>query len=375
MSHHDHIRIFHRALETVAIVPAQLYGAPPMDHRSEEVELGLTFGERTVERPLDLNTPVLLSAGADGQLQQDRRDELITAAGDARTAVNCGWPGITNDEKEVAVTAGARVISELIPARMGADMDTIRRADAVVLSLVHGGSGSAGGAAGSVILPGDLGMKPASAVGITGDGPIISPVRLFDMDTPRDLNKLIQLAREITYHEVPVMLKLIPGRIYNDIRIAVAAKPDGVIVDCTSAYTESGGQEAVGAGVGGSADAQMGLPALGVLPQISMALKESKAEAADVKLLVEAELRSGADVFKIMAFGAAGVLVTPARNISVSAMLKDMTSELKAVTAWTGHDSTKKIGQDDLRAITYDTAAITGLKLAGYDKALAMWEH
>ena len=39
-----------------------------------------------------------------------------------------------------------------------------------------------------------------------------------------------------------------------------------------------------------------------------------------------------------------------------------------------GHDDIKDLSEEDLRAMDYDTAAITGLKLIGYDRRLPWWE-
>ena len=48
--------------------------------------------------------------------------------------------------------------------------------------------------------------------------------------------------------------------------------------------------------------------------------------------------------------------------------------EVKILTMLSGHDDIKDLSQEDLRAMDYDTAAITGLKLIGYDRRLPWWE-
>lgn len=396
MTHH--VSSFHNELERIGIMPAQLYGAPPIDHRRELMAVGLSLGDRTVARPLDLNTPILFSGLPGNLMRPDHRRALITGAGAAGTVVSCGWLGILEDERTLAERTKARLMAELTPARYGASIDIIGRADAVTLSLVNAGSGSIDGLGSAVLVPAELATELKEGLGLANSGPVASPVRLLDMDTPRDLAKLIQLIREITTHEVPVLVKLSPGRVYNDIRIAVAGKPDGVIVDCTfdqvgHEETDSTGDAALPMAAG-----QLGMPGLGVLAQLELGLKESKADQADVKLLIQADLRSGADIFKVLAFGASGVIVntaalTPAGLVTdgttvptakidvdragaaIGMALDNMLDELKMVTAWAGHDGLAKIAPGDLRALDYHTAAITGLKLVGYEKTLAMWEH
>jgi hypothetical protein len=48
--------------------------------------------------------------------------------------------------------------------------------------------------------------------------------------------------------------------------------------------------------------------------------------------------------------------------------------ELKILTMLSGHDDIKDLSDEDLRAMDYDTAAITGLKLIGYERRLPWWE-
>jgi methionyl aminopeptidase len=48
--------------------------------------------------------------------------------------------------------------------------------------------------------------------------------------------------------------------------------------------------------------------------------------------------------------------------------------ELKIVTMLSGHRATVELSPEDLRALDLNTAAITGLKLVGYERPLPMWE-
>ena len=40
-----------------------------------------------------------------------------------------------------------------------------------------------------------------------------------------------------------------------------------------------------------------------------------------------------------------------------------------------GHSDIKELSEEDLRALDLNTAAITGLKLVGYERALPWWEN
>jgi glutamate synthase domain-containing protein 2 len=49
--------------------------------------------------------------------------------------------------------------------------------------------------------------------------------------------------------------------------------------------------------------------------------------------------------------------------------------ELKILTMLSGHSDVRELSEEDLRALDVDTAAITGLKLVGYERPLPWWEN
>jgi hypothetical protein len=51
------------------------------------------------------------------------------------------------------------------------------------------------------------------------------------------------------------------------------------------------------------------------------------------------------------------------------------TEEVKILTMLSGHGSIKDLSTEDLRAMDLNTAALTGLKMAGYERPLPMWEE
>jgi len=50
------------------------------------------------------------------------------------------------------------------------------------------------------------------------------------------------------------------------------------------------------------------------------------------------------------------------------------TEEVKILTMLSGHKSIKELSTEDLRAMDLNTAALTGLKLAGYERPLPIWD-
>jgi hypothetical protein len=49
--------------------------------------------------------------------------------------------------------------------------------------------------------------------------------------------------------------------------------------------------------------------------------------------------------------------------------------EVKILTMLSGHSRTVDLSTEDLRAMDLNTAALTGLKLAGYERPLPFWEE
>jgi glutamate synthase domain-containing protein 2 len=55
--------------------------------------------------------------------------------------------------------------------------------------------------------------------------------------------------------------------------------------------------------------------------------------------------------------------------------IKATAEEVKILTMLSGHDDIKDLSEEDLRAMEPNVAAITGLKLIGYEKRLPLWEN
>ena len=55
--------------------------------------------------------------------------------------------------------------------------------------------------------------------------------------------------------------------------------------------------------------------------------------------------------------------------------IKATAEEIKILTMLSGHDDIGDLSHEDLRATEFNTAAITGLKLIGYERRLPWWEN
>ncbi|MDI6855596.1 MAG: hypothetical protein QMD21_02265 [Candidatus Thermoplasmatota archaeon] len=168
--------------------------------------------------------------------------------------------------------------------------------------------------------------------------------------------KELELLKEITSHECPIIAKVATRNIYECTKQALANKPEAIAIDCSY------------------------FPVLGAIPPALKAISEARASS---KLLVLANLRNAEDILKVIALGADGVgLILEDKpgdwkivGQVVSNMMKKLAEELKALLVTTGASSLEELSPENLRALTYDTAAITGVKLLGYERVLPLWEY
>ena len=134
-----------------------------------------------------------------------------------------------------------------------------------------------------------------------------SACRHPDWTGPDDLAIKILELREITDWEKPIYVKVGATRTYYDVKLAVAAGADVVVVD---------GMQ------GGTAATQdvfiehVGIPTLAAIPQAAQALQELGVHRK-VQLIVSGGIRTGADVAKAMALGADAVAIGTAALIAL----------------------------------------------------------
>jgi glutamate synthase domain-containing protein 2 len=134
-----------------------------------------------------------------------------------------------------------------------------------------------------------------------------SACRHPDWTGPDDLAIKIRELREITDWEKPVYVKVGATRTYYDVKLAVHAGADVVVVD---------GMQ------GGTAATQdvfiehVGIPTLAALPQAVQALQELGVHR-EVQLIVSGGIRGGADMAKALALGADAVAIGTAALIAL----------------------------------------------------------
>jgi glutamate synthase domain-containing protein 2 len=228
----------------------------------------------------------------------------------------------------------------------------------------------------------------------------ISPPHHLDMESAEDLKYLVDVIREATDHRIPVIVKFAAGRIIDDVKAAVDAGVDAIAIDAA---------EAMGTTVPDIVGNEAGTPLIGAIGAARRAFRLTGARDKGIKLLITGGVRDASDIFKLLALGADAVgldlpplvalgcrgcfercpkgdcpagLSTTSPSLDyeegarkISNLIRAIEDELKILIALAGHHTIDDLGPDDLRALTYDAAAISGAKLIGYERELPMWQH
>jgi len=382
------------SLDEILIVPAQLHGPPAVDKYREEVRTQVVIGP-DLPRPLVLEAPVHIAAMSFGAIGPNGKTALAYGAARMGIATNTGEGGMLPSEKEACRRYGdGKIIVQWSTGRFGVSADYLRAADAVEIKLGQGAKPGMGGH----LMAEKVTEEVARIRGIPLGTDALSPCRHLDMDGLHDLANHVKLIREVTDYQVPVLIKLGPADVYEDVKQAVEAGADAVVID--------GGEGGTGASPEVASD-HAGVPTLGLFRPALRAFEDTRARERGIKLIILGGIRHGADVVKALALGADAVGVAtgamiamgctacelchtgtcpkgiatqdPARQVDVEEAgervynyLKAMNEEIKILTALSGHNDIAALGPDDLVATTVRASAVTGLKLIGLDRPVAL---
>lgn len=274
----------------------------PLEGYREKCETDVVLGDRNAKFPLHLDIPVTIAGMSFGALSGRAKEALGRGASEVGTSTTTGDGGMTPEERGQS----KHLVYQYLPSRYGMNPDDLRKADAIEIVLGQGAKPGGGGMLlGQKITERVAGMRTLP-VGIDQR----SACRHPDWTGPDDLAiKIIEL-REITGWEKPIYVKVGATRTYYDVKLAVKAGADVVVVD---------GMQ------GGTAATQdvfiehVGIPTLAAIPQAVQALQElgMHRTPGGVQLIVSGGIRSGADVAKAMALGADAVAIGTAALIAL----------------------------------------------------------
>jgi glutamate synthase domain-containing protein 2 len=280
------------------------------------------------------------------------------------------------------------LVAQYASGRFGVSARYLNSADAIEIKIGQGAKAGMGGH----LLGEKVSEEIAAIRGIPPGSDALSPSRHMDIIGPEDLAMKIEQLREVTDWKIPIAVKYSAGRVADDVKIAAKAGADIVVVD--------GMQGGTGATPDVVAE-HAGIPTVAAIVQADNALKELGLRDK-VNLVAAGGIRNGADVAKAIALGADAVQLGTGLLIALGCTvcrmcflgkcpkgiatqdkrlrkrlkpdkgsqrvynyIKALTEELKILTQQAGKTDVSNLEREDLRALSINMSAITGVKLIG----------
>jgi glutamate synthase domain-containing protein 2 len=296
-----------------------------------------------------------------GALSANAKEALGRGASIAGTSTTTGDGGMTPEERGQS----KKLVYQYLPSRYGMNPDDLRKADAIEVVLGQGAKPGGGGML--------LGQKVTERVAGMRTLPIgvdqRSACRHPDWTGPDDLAIKILELREITDWKVPIYIKVGATRTYYDVKLAVKAGADVIVVDGMQGGTAATQEVFI---------EHVGIPTLAAIPQAVQALKEMGMHRK-VQLIVSGGIRNGADVAKCMALGADAVAIGTAALVALGCNHPKWNEEYQKIGSAAGYYDDYQDGKDPAGISTQDPELMKrldpvagGRRLANYLSVLTM---
>ncbi|WP_168788595.1 FMN-binding glutamate synthase family protein [Paraburkholderia aromaticivorans] len=263
----------------------------PLEGYREKCVTKTVLGTRFAKKPIELAIPITVAGMSFGALSANVKESLGRAATEMGTSTTTGDGGMTQEERRSSKT----LVYQCLPSRYGFNPDDVRRADAIEVVIGQGAKPGGGG----MLLGQKISPRVAKMRTLPEGIDQRSASRHPDWTGPDDLLIKIHELREITDWQTPIYVKVGATRTFNDVKLAVHAGADVIVVD---------GMQ------GGTAATQtcfienVGIPTLAALRQAVDALEDLNMKGT-VQLIVSGGIRSGADIAKALAMGADAVAI------------------------------------------------------------------
>lgn len=365
------------SFDDIVFLPAQL-AKKPVDYYREEISSKTIIGKNS-QKPLTLETPIIIGAASFGALSQESKIALAKASAMAGTMENTGEGGMLPEEREFS----KYLIIQYSTGRFGITEEILKKADAIEIKIGQGAKGGFGG-----MLPGEkVTEEIAKFRNVPTGKDVHSPAYHLDINNVEDLRKKAEWLREIT-GGVPIIIKLAAGDIENDLKVAVKANPDIIAIDGKGGGTAAAPEVILN---------EVGVPTLAVVGKAREILDTIGAKQ---ELWIGGGLNTGGDFAKAISLGADAVfcatslLVAMGCNYcrqcflgrcifgiatqdpelrkklnveeaaqSIASYIRNCTEEIKMIAGACGENNIHNLNKGHLRALTAEAAKITKLKL------------
>jgi len=165
--------------------------------------------------------------------------------------------------------------------------------------------------------------------------------RRLDMKRPTDLAFVVELIRQSTAKRIPIMVRLGAGDVENDLKIISKSGAEGAILTSREIPIE--------AAVTAARNCREKLTVL------------ASCQTLDYEMAA-----------KLMALGASGLFF---EGECTNEHLKAFGTNLSKTIGSLGIGNIQDLSPENLRTNNQNTAAMTGVPIAGYDSVLPMWRH
>ena len=371
------------SFDDLLVLPSQL-SRLSIDTYREDCRTQTVLGSRFAKKPLVIETPIMISGMSYGALSKEAKTALAKSTQIVGTSINNGEGGLLPEERDNSY----KQVVQITPSRFGFSLKNIEAADAIeIICGIGAKPGLAGHLMGSKITEEIAAFRQLPA-GID----LHSHPRHGDIFGADDMVLKIQELRDVTDWQIPIFVKIAAGRVKEDVKIAAKTGGDGIVIDGSEAGT--GAAPVV-------ASNHLGIPTLPAVVQAVRALEEMGVKD-EVSLIVSGGIKDGADVAKALALGADAVAIGTGAMIAMGCVvclrchegkcafgigtqdperrkklvideaaqrvanyIQGMTYEATILAKAAGKTALANLEREDLRAMTLEACAMTGIPLVG----------